>query len=117
MLFHFHGAIESDLHDKGLDLVDLWRGKLSLRKVKVITDHLGPTSALQRAITDSSWTDIEELLATLIDVEKLALWQRAGDKNARRPEPYPRPGMEQAKEANLRAKAEAFRRTQMKGQG
>ena len=38
--------IESDLHDKGVDLVDLYRGRLSLRKVAVLIAFLPPTSAL-----------------------------------------------------------------------
>jgi hypothetical protein len=72
---------------------------------------------LRRAINSTDWSVTDYLIADLIDTERLALWQRGANKTTSKPEPYPRPGVKQAKEASLRAKAEAFRKTQKKGRG
>lgn len=71
--------IESDLHDKGVDLVDLWRGRLSLRKLAVLIRYLPSTSAL--AIAENGgyrpWSLTEYLLS---DVWALQARQLAGRK-------------------------------------
>jgi len=84
--------------------------------VKVIVDHLGPTSALHRALTGSSWLVTDYLLADVVDAERMALWQRSneGAKNpTSKPDPYPRPGqvvMSKAEKARARAAAEKKRK-------
>ncbi len=40
----------------------------------------------------AAWTLTDYLLALLVDVERLALWQRGG--KGPRPKPLPRPGVE-----------------------
>lgn len=50
-------------------------------------------SALSRAIEgeDALWGLSEHLLAVVIDLQRLMLWQNSGGKG-RRPKPIPRPG-------------------------
>lgn len=118
MIHRYHGAIEADLLDKHLDLLDLWRGKLTLRRVKVVIDNLGPGSALHRAVSGTAWTDTDYLLAHVIDAERLALWQRSneGAKNpSAKPSPYLRPGEAEAKQERLDASARAFKRDKRRG--
>ncbi|AZF93592.1 tail assembly chaperone [Gordonia phage Eyes] len=71
--------IESDLHDKGVDLVDLFRGRLSLRKVAVLIAFLPPTSALAIATNggQAPWSLTEYLLT---DLWALQARQLAGRK-------------------------------------
>ncbi|QLF84825.1 tail assembly chaperone [Gordonia phage BBQValindra] len=71
--------IESDLHDKGVDLVDLYRGRLSLRKVAVLIAFLPPTSALAIATNggQAPWSLTEYLLT---DLWALQARQLAGRK-------------------------------------
>lgn len=40
------------------------------------------------------WTTADYMLAAVIDLLAGANWQRAGKKNAPRPKPVPRPGVE-----------------------
>lgn len=51
----------------GLDLVDLWRGRLSLRKLSALVTHLPPGSAVWSTETDLDygWTLTDILLTDL----------------------------------------------------
>lgn len=114
LIRHYHAAIESDLLDKHLDLLDMYRGGLSIRRVKIVIDNLGPGSALHRAMAGSPWTVTDYLLADLIDIEQLALWQRGNEgakKPSEKPSPYPRPGVpgELSKEEQRVAQMRAWR--------
>lgn len=64
-----HGdEIEADLSRfHNLDLCDLYRGTLSLRRVGVLVHHLPHNSALVIALNDGQpkWTNIEHLLADI----------------------------------------------------
>ena len=69
-LIRQHGdAIEADLAFRGFDLLDLWRGKLSPRKVDVLIRGLPPDSATRIALNDGkplpSTSDV--MTADLID--------------------------------------------------
>lgn len=67
-MVHHPDALEADLQRVyGLDLLDLWRGKLSLRKLSVLVTHLPPGSAVWSAETDLDygWTLTDILLTDL----------------------------------------------------
>lgn len=58
----------------GVDLLDLYRGSLSLRRVCAIVAHLPPDAALWRALhPDGRWTRAE-LLAAATERRLTALW-------------------------------------------
>lgn len=61
--------------------------------MKVILRHLPPGNALQRERLGEGayWTADTYLLALIGDALQAANWQRAGDRNAQRPKPIPRP--------------------------
>lgn len=100
VLTEYHEELEIDLHGQGVDLLDVWRGRLSLRRLELLIRHLPATSRLGRAVNPDSalhaeWTPTTYLLADLFD-----LTARAKFKD---PKPYPRP----ADIARERARAEA----------
>lgn len=94
--------IEADLLEHfGIDLLDLYRGKLSLRRVYVLMDRLismPGRSALSRAIDpQAEWDTNNFLTAELIDRLDLSNWlmyranfEDSGDMPM--PKPFPRPG-------------------------
>lgn len=77
-----------------MDLLDLWRGGLSLRRVSVLLAGLPIESATSRALAPEfiGWTVDSFLLAQVIDTLQAANWQRGGDEHTPRPKPFPRPG-------------------------
>lgn len=92
-----------------MDLLDLWRGALSWRRLRVLIDMLPPASAYWRARHGAGdWTVTEYMLADLFDVSAAANWQRAGDPKARKPKAYPRPGVQEAKESAIERAARAM---------
>jgi hypothetical protein len=75
----------------GIDLLDLWRGRLTWRRAGILLANLPPGSAVSRAKgSNTAWTEAEHLLAGITDVLLTANWQRAGAKGAR-PKPLMRP--------------------------
>lgn len=66
----------------GLDLADLWRGKLSLRKLAVLVSHLPPGSAVWTVETDLDygWTLTDILLTDLFHAF-------TGEEHPARPKP------------------------------
>lgn len=78
----------------GVDLLDLWRGRLSLRRVAVLVDTLPPSSATAVAVHGERalWGPTEHLLATIVDVLQWANYQRSDPKKSTQPEPIARPG-------------------------
>lgn len=108
-----HGeALEADFQRYyGLDLLDLWRGRLSARKASVLARQL-PYGA-QTWIScgfDNAWSAETHLTASLFDAVNVGNWQRAGDKHAKRPTPVQRPSgaresAEQADRHQIRAQA------------
>ncbi|MFC4501749.1 MULTISPECIES: hypothetical protein [Streptomyces] len=98
----FHDELEADLLEFfGVDLLDVWRGRLSLRRVGVLIDSLmrkNGRSALLMAMDErSSWSDTDYLLARVSDALELSnfLFIRAhADKSddLEIPIPIARPG-------------------------
>jgi hypothetical protein len=74
----------------GLDVVDFWAGRITVRRMSVIVGQLlaDPGSALVRSIRDGEvpWTSTDYLLADVFDLIAAA--------NFKDPKPYPRPGDE-----------------------
>lgn len=65
----------------GVDLVDLWRGRLTLRRLRTLIEHLPPDSATAYAVAGSSvgelagWRLTDVLLGRLADELALYRWQ------------------------------------------
>ncbi|WP_326792045.1 hypothetical protein OHA79_09595 [Streptomyces sp. NBC_00841] len=99
-LIREHGeAIEADLGFRGYDLLDMWRGKLSPRKVNVLVRGLPPDSATRMAMNGGEplWGRADHILADLVDATNSNTWvvaNREASKKERSPfpDPYPRPG-------------------------
>ncbi|MEU2724079.1 hypothetical protein [Streptomyces smyrnaeus] len=97
----------------GRSLLELWRGQMSWRELRVFLRFLPPDSATARAVRkstpeDDTWTLDRHLLATVADAVRentYALVKLQGDpKKTRRlkpPKPIPRPGVEQPKAAKV----------------
>lgn len=103
VLLKDHGeAIEADLlREYGVDLLDLWRGRLSLRRVKVLVAGLSQDARLRREVSgpDADWNLTAHLLALAVDYLAIMVWQKsnAGVKSpSPLPKPIPRPGQAQA---------------------
>lgn len=76
-------------------IAEYWRGQISLRHLRVLIEHLPPTSAYHRHVSGHAWSDVEYLLAVLGDrlAENTYVTAKAGGmKGARKPKPLPRPG-------------------------
>lgn len=111
LLREYSKPIESDLsryHQR--DLLDLYRGDLTVRKALVLIDHLPPGAALWRAMgLDNTWTEEAHLLALVVDVLQAANWQRGGGKGMQ-PKAIARPGdVARAQRRGLRARLNAAR--------
>lgn len=93
MLRHHGGALEADFERYyGRDVLDVYRGTLSLRKASNLALMLPPGAITwQEAGTDSAWTITDHLLADVLDALNTANWQRGQDGNRKRPDPVPRP--------------------------
>jgi len=50
------------------------------------------------------WGHVEHLLAAIVDVLQAANWQRAGNRNAPKPQPVRRPGVAQPGERRFRSR-------------
>ncbi len=78
-----HGdVIEADFQQHyRVDLVDLWRGTLSLRRVRVLLDHLPPDCATAYALAGDElghlrgWTLTQLLAGRLVDELTAYRWQ------------------------------------------
>lgn len=89
--------IEADLQRYyGVALTDLWAGRLSLRRLRVLLEHLPPDSGTAYAITGNDpgplrgWKLGDALLGRLVDELASYRWQwetAHQDKGARRPPP------------------------------
>lgn len=56
LLRHRSDALEADLLERGIDLLDYWRGTLSLRRLLVLYRWLPETSAVRRWERGTEWT-------------------------------------------------------------
>ena len=86
--------IEADLqHHYGLDLwAEMAAGRMSLRRLRTLIEHLPSTSELAVAIHGpaAEWTLTDDLLGGVLHALLGANWQRGGGKGAR-PKPIQRP--------------------------
>lgn len=74
----------------GVDVLDVWRGQVSLRRLKVLLDQLPRDSALKRALIGGPHYLPEHVLADIYDL--LAIVNT--DPKRGKPKPYPRAGDE-----------------------
>lgn len=82
-LLREHGdVVEADLQRTyGVDLVDLWRGELTLRRVRVLLENLPPDSTTAYALAGAEsgglegWRLTDVLLGRLADELALYRWQ------------------------------------------
>jgi hypothetical protein len=107
----YHEAIEFDLLERQIDLLDFWTGRMSARRLSVLLRGLPVDSAYRAAVrddmtpeqraevvstTDSSrhgrWSLEAMLAARNGDLLSLLLWQNGGGKGPQ-PEPFSRPGV------------------------
>lgn len=114
LLSDYGDEIEADLQRVySLDLLDVYRGTLSPRKLMVYIEQLPPGSATWNATGgDSAWNVQEHLTANLLDAQNIGNWIAAGGKPSDKPKPVPRPAdlvkKRRANEAIL-ARAERFK--------
>lgn len=96
----------------GLDIRDLWRGRLTWRRLGVLIRGLPvesltrtairnetPVTALRSQSSDADygpWTQTDMLLAELIDLTRWLQWAKtkSGQENRDHPKPFPRPGID-----------------------
>jgi hypothetical protein len=96
-----------------MDLSDLGSDRLTFRKLlRVILPNLPRMSAFKRAIdpVGAQWGRAEYILADIYDALAAANWQRANEGTktpSKRPDPYPRPGDETAKQTEQEQRAAA----------
>lgn len=85
-------ALHYELLKLGLRLEHLGTRRLTWFDVKAIVLSLPPGSALHRVQNpdDAAWDLHAQLLAGAVDALNAGNWQRAGDKNARQPDPVRR---------------------------
>ncbi|WP_322767684.1 hypothetical protein [Frankia sp. Cr1] len=79
-----------------MDLLDLYRGRLSWRRLRVIIRHLPADSALARELHGESadWSRTDRLLADLVDIGRLHMHTTVAvnlGKDQRHPWPAPQP--------------------------
>lgn len=94
-------------------MLELYRGEMSWRELRVFVRHLPTDSATARAVRGSApeedaWTLDRQLLASVVDAVRentFATVKLGGDpkKTARLkpPKPIPRPGVEEPKNTNV----------------
>jgi hypothetical protein len=90
----------------GVDLLDLWRGRLSLRRLNVLIGSLlrqAGRSVLAAAVDESAeWSESEYILARISDALDLSNWlfyqanSGEGAESVEAPTPLPRPGQEES---------------------
>ncbi|GAA3473884.1 hypothetical protein GCM10018965_084370 [Nonomuraea roseola] len=111
---HFD-AVEADLHRYyQIDLLDLYRGKLSVRKLIALLSGLPRGSALHIATEGdaATWSTSDYLLANAVDYLAIGNWlfvsanSKKGARNPR-PEPVPRPGSQKKTQEEPRRFASA----------
>lgn len=103
-------ALDADLQrEYGLSLGDVVAGRVPLRRLRgLVAGFPDAGTALWRAAVDSPrgagvarrppaswWTPERDLLASVIDLLSIQVWQRSedGSKNRNRPKPIERPGV------------------------
>lgn len=98
----YHDELEADLLEFfGVDLLDLWRGRLSIRRVGVLINSLmkkpGRSTLLEAMDERTRWGESEYLLARISDALEISnfLFFKANAQDSDdldEPLPIPRPG-------------------------
>jgi hypothetical protein len=67
---------------------------LTWRRLGSLLERLPRDSQTVRELYGSKteWSVADHLLAHVVDAVRIGNWQRSGDKKAKRPKPFPRPG-------------------------
>jgi hypothetical protein len=111
-----HGdAVEADLtRYYQTDLRDLWRGDLTYRRLAVLIAGLPQESLTKTALRNATpvvdlseqaatndygpWSQVEMLLAELVDTMHWLQWAKTkdGSDNKNPPKPFPRPGVDRS---------------------
>lgn len=104
-------ALEADLYRVyQVDLVGMWRGEVSVRKVANLAAHLPDGSQVYVSEgSDQAWTVGEHMAALAAWQVAVGNWQRGGRKG-KAPDPIPTPG------ESTRKAAEAERNARLKQQ-
>ena len=104
--------LEVDLLEKGVDLLDLYRGKLSIRRVIAIAtvlnkdSHLGKILVVREVGPDGEWDANEYFLAAIVNSSRnleyltaLRMYFEGGEKGSKPipPEPVRSPGYQPPK--------------------
>ena len=122
LLREFPAELEADLHDIGINLVDLYREdrpEVTFRRVKTLVSQLRPGSRVsQAAMEDDAWTSADYFLATILDALQENTWatvNRGVEKSKQSPHPDPidRPSdarAERDRQRSMVEKARAFKR-------
>jgi hypothetical protein len=82
---YYRDQLEADFqHYYGLDLRDVFTGKISLRRAAVLTNGLPPGAGVRRLFGgDGAWSDETRMLAGLVDQVVSLAHNLAGGKGAR----------------------------------
>lgn len=74
-------------------MAQFWRGQMSLRELRVLVTHLPPDCATARRMRGTHWTEVEYLLADVLDILKFhrVEWAMAHGAKPSKPKPTPRP--------------------------
>ncbi|MFD8018921.1 hypothetical protein ACFV6G_00590 [Streptomyces lavendulae] len=98
----YQDELEADLLEFfGVDLLDLWRGRLSLRRIGVLINSLmkkpGRSTLLEALDERTRWGESDYLLARISDALELSnyLYFKANAEDSddlEQPDPIPRPG-------------------------
>lgn len=114
-LTEYGEAVEWDMarYWPGRSLLDLWRGGLTWREVRVFLRYLPRDSATARAARkdtpeEEAWTLDRQLLATIVDAVRentFASIKLGGDpkktSRLKPPAPIPRPGVAEPQQSNV----------------
>lgn len=114
LLNEHHEELELDLHRQGVDLLDVWRGRLSLRRLDLLVRHLPATSDLVRALDPeaaavASMPPVGYVLMDLFDLQAQAKFKN--------PKPYPRPADVIRQRQRTAARHEALERQRDRAKG
>lgn len=99
-----------------MNLVDHYRGKISLRRMIVLVKGLPASSRVRAAMAGdengSRWGDVEHLLAVLVDsvnfLTQVTAYKGSGRKPTGPPPPLPRPGDEPRRDPEADARAREY---------
>lgn len=84
VLEHHADAVEADLYGIGVDLLDYWRGDMTVRRLWVLLKHKvfqpGTATAVEIHGEAGRWTHSDNILASISDVNIKGGYPRPQDK-------------------------------------